>query len=338
VIEILGALAKLMDDVSSGTGDLSQLLKQLSSDVQDIRRTVTRIEVFLNRLPLVIDATVEEKFADYVNNRLRASTQMYLEIRIGLLGGTDIPPTIRSRLDSIYNEIGRDSRVIMSYGTAAASVLAINVSVEDDCAKLLGIGKPFRKAALQTLSDYFSRVLTGGAHPPAPESIDGYLHILSNAVDEFNSYITSHLDQTFSSAERLGAYEWRLVGTGGGKSGRYRIYKRTHYLAKVLGNSNKGFTYQETSTREEQKKEAIEDKVAGGEQILSPRFRADALSVRTDQLFRRDLAAELTDVEYANDILAKRVELLGTQKHLTALKSVFDAAMSRTRSRISKLN
>lgn len=334
VIAALGALAKLMDQISGNAADLENLIRKMSSNIQDIRNSVARIEKFLDRLPLIIDQTVEAKFSQFVDNRLRALIQMYLEVKASLINMDAIPPETSSRLAFIHNEISTESRVIMGYGVSAASVLAVTISIEDDCAGLLKYSNSFRRESIRTLADFFSRMLTGHSEKPTPDSIDGYLQSLSDLLVKLDSYI-SFLDKKFSKSERAWSSAWQCT-ISGYKNDHVRTCRRVNYVATVVGSSKETYSYQETSAAESYT-EILNERLTSEAKDASDTVVHDNFLVADPELFRENLIAQRSDVEYANSILRFRAELLETKKDIENLRAIYSSALSRANARIAAL-
>lgn len=336
VIAALGGLAKLMNEISGNASDLEKLIRTMSNNIQEIRNTVIRIEKFIDRLPLLIDKTLEDKFSQYVDNRLRALIQMYLEVKASLIESKEVPAEIINRLVFIHNEISTESRVIMGYGVSAASAIALTTGVEDDCAELLRYSPSFRKEALKSLASFFSRMLIGSEEQISPDSIEGYLNSLEDLTTQVDNYI-SKLDQKFVTSTRSWSSPWTCT-TSGTKNEKTITCRRVNYVAAVIGNSTEGYSYQETSVSESRSEiigsaSRFHNLVEDAAEYESK----DDFFITNPELFREDLSAFRSDVEYANSIVRFRDELTETKENITSLKNIYSDALSNTNIRLSRL-
>lgn len=332
VIATLSALARLMHDISGNAKDLENLIRKMSASIQDIRDSIRRIEKFLDRLPLVIEEKVEQGFAQYVDNQLRALVLMYLEVKAS--PNLD-PAMMKDRLMYVYNLISQQSRVIMGYGVPAASVIALTMPIEDDCARMLNVDKAFRKAAVQTLAQFFSQVLTGNSEIPKPDSIEGYIASASSLHQKITGYV-AYLDSSFKGRQRTWSSPWQCV-IGGYKNDHFRTCRRTNYQATVTGDSTTGYNYQETSSSESYTEPVGSSSRLAFAPGIVHAVAADDFVIADTDLFRKDLIAQRADVEYANEVLKAQRQLLENLQGVTQIRDIYASALSRAKEKMTAL-
>lgn len=333
-IAIVGSIAKLMNDIANDAEGIESKIKEMANQVRNIRDAVVRIEKFLDRLPLLIEATVRDKFAEFVDLRLHAAVTMYLEVKAGLVGLNQIPPVLEERLRYIHNLLSTESRVIMGYGIPAATVLTITMEIEDDCAFLLNYNKAFRRQSLTTIASYFEGVLTGRTEPASEKSLTGYLSSITEEEATLDEYL-QWLDVKFSGQQRSWETGWSCT-ISGYKGNRIKTCKRIHYQASVIGSSSAGFSYQETS-RSEITRESVESPFVPAD---GPEAEVDSdeFSVKNTTLFRKDLIPQRSDIEYANSMLDAKKQLVSMRAEVEPLRDVYASALKRQLSKINAIS
>jgi hypothetical protein len=344
VIAAIGAIAKLMSDIG-GVGDDAQSvirkIREIAKNVEKIKDIIIEIQKELEQLPLVIDEKLEEKFSNFVNYRLRALISMYLEIKEGIIDAEEVPTVILKLLGELYHDIRVESRVMMNYGTPAIGVISLSYSIEDDCARLLGLGGSFRRSGLTTSRNFLQKILSGGEDQPAKTSVVGYKNELQNLNDKFSDYF-EWLDENFVAQTNRWASNWVLIrSTGSILRGGYHIYERWHFVSSVSGNTNDGFTYSETKSREEKSERYHGEEEGGPERDRvheDPKNHFGNKFDKNESIFRRNLDGSNNSVMYVNLMINKRHEINESYESLSKLVELITSAIGGIDERMETLD
>lgn len=339
-ISALGVIVTLFKDVSSGADNLSGSIKKLLRQVDQIKDLVKNIDVFLKRLPLVIDRTVEEKFVQYVSSQLGGSIATYLETKEDLIANPTLTETDRRILEDLYVDFRKESQTLMRYGVPTTTILAMTYSMEDDWAEILGVRESWRLNRLRTIDRFIEGVISGNESPAKRESLIGYLELLETQASAIVGHL-EWLDQNFSGKSRTWSGPWRKLGRSGNSIfGWETTYERLNYKAVVSGNSDLGFTLQQSSSPERMIE--FEEPIVGPWDDLKDDLQmaqkvTKNMNFEKNIVLRTDLQADDASLSYANSLKTKLDEIKKTQRAMQELIEVYKIAHNGLKSRISNL-
>lgn len=342
-ISALGVIITLFKDVSSGADNLSGSIKKLLRQVDQIKDLVKNIDVFLKRLPLVIDRTVEEKFVQYVSSQLGGSIATYLETKEDLIANPTLTETDRRILEDLYVDFRKESQTLMRYGVPTTTILAMTYSMEDDWAEILGVRESWRLNRLRTIDRFIEGVISGNQSPAKRDSLIGYLELLETQASAIVGHL-EWLDQNFSGKSRTWSGPWRELGRSGNPIfGWETTYERLNYKAVVSGNSDLGFTLQQSSSPErmiefEEGRDIIPHHDPDNHKTFSMHQEImKSNNFEKNIVLRKDLQADDASLSYANSLKTKLDEIKKTQRAMQELIEVYEIAQNGLKSRISTL-
>ncbi|MCB2215121.1 MAG: hypothetical protein KQH59_03585 [Desulfobulbaceae bacterium] len=315
-------------------------LRQILTEIRYIHDAVLRIETFLRQLPFLIDQTVEEKFINFVTNKLRAHTLMFIEIGIALKRSQEISKPVLAQLEMIYHDLRVENRIIMSYGAPAATVLSLTALIEDECGRLIGIGDEFRIEGLFTFYNFFEETLSGTRTNQEVLSINQYLEQLTEFNNEFNSYI-QWLNDSFVGKKRSWASEWKvsrdtIVGRGSNAEGC--VYEACRIYNSVVTKEGEIFIYSENSYEKERVKYCVYPKAQISGDVKSVINLDNTHPPDFTYAFDRKLQGTREDVNYANKSIEKHKELLDVLRYTKDLKKLYSDAFEQINQKLNSLN